>query len=71
MQCTMFTPGAEAFSSAHYGAGASSQPILLDDVNCNGDETRLVDCDHRGLNTHNCGHSEDASVRCQQPPGEF
>ena len=63
--------GAEAFGNARYGAGLVSQPILLDDVSCAGEERRLVDCDHRGLNTHNCGHQEDASVRCLQPPGKF
>ena len=62
--------GAEAYGSARYGAGSLSQPILLDDVNCNGDETRLLDCDHRGLGSHNCRHTEDASVKCMQPPGE-
>ena len=38
--------------------------IVLDDLRCVGNEFRLVDCRHNGLGNHNCGHSEDAGVRC-------
>ena len=39
--------------------------IWLDNVQCVGTETRLIDCPHLPLGTHNCGHIEDAGVRCQ------
>ena len=39
-------------------------PIVLDDLLCTGDESRLVDCPHRGLGVHNCDHSKDVGVRC-------
>ena len=42
----------------------SSQPIHLDDVNCNGTETSLLNCSHQGIGRHNCVHSEDAGVIC-------
>ena len=60
-----FPSGAIAYSEARFGQG--SLPILLDDVMCTGNESTLLSCSHRGIGRHNCGHSEDAGVRC---PGE-
>lgn len=58
-------PGAkEVKSMAYYGKG--SGPILLDDVNCAGDELNLFECGHRGRNKHNCQHREDAGVVCKK-----
>ena len=51
---------AVAFSGAFFGQG--SGPIHMDDVSCNGSETTLLQCSHTTL--HNCGHHEDAGVRC-------
>ena len=39
-------------------------PILLDDLQCNGDERSLLECSHRGVGVHNCDHSEDVGVIC-------
>ena len=38
--------------------------IWLDDVQCRGNETRLIDCPARPLGSHSCSHYEDAGVRC-------
>ncbi|CAI8037192.1 Deleted in malignant brain tumors 1 protein [Geodia barretti] len=54
------TIGASALSGAFYGAGSGS--IFMDDVACTGTEARLPSCTH--ITNHNCGHGEDASVRC-------
>ncbi|XP_056452107.1 deleted in malignant brain tumors 1 protein-like [Gadus chalcogrammus] len=56
--------------SAPRGAtfGPGQGPIGLDDVNCNGNESDLTQCGHRGLWTHNCGHQQDAGVVCEAGP---
>ena len=52
-----------AHQSAHFGQGSGQ--ILLDDLQCTGREASLLECSHRGINVHDCGHSEDASVTCE------
>ncbi|XP_056452129.1 deleted in malignant brain tumors 1 protein-like [Gadus chalcogrammus] len=56
--------------SAPHGArfGRGQGPIGLDDVNCNGHESELTQCGHRGLWTHDCGHQEDVGVVCLAGP---
>ena len=45
--------------------------IVLDDLRCTGRESRLVDCLRGGpLGRHDCGHSDDAGVRCLLPIGK-
>ena len=38
--------------------------IWLDNVQCVGTETRLVDCPANPIGSHNCIHVEDAGVTC-------
>ena len=55
--------GSQAFQSARFGVGTGS--IWLDDVNCDGNETSLINCPtYSAIGDHNCGHYEDAGVRC-------
>ncbi|XP_064617048.1 deleted in malignant brain tumors 1 protein-like [Liolophura sinensis] len=49
---------------SHRLAGPSI-PIWLDDVECTGNETSLVDCVHKPWLTANCDHREDVSIRCE------
>ena len=57
-----------AYGNARYGQGTG--PILLDRLSCFGSESSLYSCSHTGLGSHNCDHSEDASVRCDSIAGE-
>ena len=52
-----------AFSNAHFGAGTG--PIYLDNVDCSGSESNLIDCQHSPSVYCRYGHNEDAGVRCQ------
>ncbi|WAR30551.1 DMBT1-like protein [Mya arenaria] len=49
-----------ASSSTQFGQG--SGPILLDDLNCLGTESNLLQCDNKGWGINNCQHSEDVAA---------
>ena len=39
--------------------------IILDEVQCRGDETSLIECQHAGIGRHNCRRSDAAGVVCR------
>lgn len=53
----------KASKAAEFGEG-SHLKILLDDVQCQGTEATLLDCQHAGVGSSNCAHYEDAGVIC-------
>lgn len=53
--------GSTAHPLAAFGTG-TGVPIVLDDVRCAGNESRLQQC--VSTRTHNCVHLEDAGVTC-------
>ena len=57
-----FSGALSALCCAAYGQGLD--PTWLDDVNCAGGESSLLDCPHTGWGIENCSHGEDASVVC-------
>ena len=44
--------------------GDGTGDILLDDVQCRGNETSLADCEHADWGDHDCEHDQDAAVAC-------
>ena len=62
------------YRTAYFGPGTEEQEIVLDDLFCTGNESRLLECpsNHPGPGIHNCRHSEDVSLRClkvgESPP---
>ncbi|KAL9964706.1 hypothetical protein ACROYT_G028382 [Oculina patagonica] len=60
-------PGAvSAEVEARFGAGNSSQKILLDDLWCSGYEASIASCSFRRWGSSDCGHDEDAGVVCEK-----
>ncbi|CAC5401410.1 unnamed protein product [Mytilus coruscus] len=55
--------GSISYSSGYFGKGNGD--ILLDELNCIGTETNILDCQSSGLYHHDCEHKEDAGVACQ------
>lgn len=44
--------------------GRGTGPIHIDAVECQGNETSIVQCNHSGWGSHNCDHNQDISVNC-------
>ena len=42
----------------------SEGPIWLDDVRCNGTETNIAECSHKGWGVHNCQHRDAIAISC-------
>merc|ERR1719163_919494 len=62
-----YSHAAEAIQS--FGGGSGQ--IWYDNVGCTGDESSFADCDHAGWGQHNCGHHEDAGVRCVDANADY
>ena len=64
--CRQLGLGTTGTATLGFSPNASpTVPIWLDNVNCNGLETSLIDCQHNGVGTHDCDHRKDAGVICE------
>lgn len=61
-----FPRATRALHKAAFGQG--SGPVLLDELECTGDEDSLADCKSMGWRQSNCKHEEDAGVICANRP---
>ena len=64
-----FNGASSAPADAVFGQGTG--PIWLDDVNCEGNETSITQCNHGGWGVHNCGYGKNAGVVCRQLKGQL
>ena len=55
---------ARLYGSSTQGTG----PIILYNMQCTGEERRLLECPGSALDVNSCSHAEDAGVTCL--PGE-
>ena len=66
-QLTIIIIGAQGAIFSQFGQGIG--PIHLDNVQCTGTESSLLQCTYSPI--HNCGHIEDAGVICLNTSGQL
>ena len=62
-QNEILSTDAEAYGRAYFGEGDGD--IFIENVQCNGSESSIIDCPTSQFGVPDCSHSEDAGVRCE------
>ena len=57
-----FYSSVRVYGSDYYGTGTG--PIWLSRLSCFGNESSLLECDQLSVQTKNCTHLDDATIRC-------
>ena len=57
-------PTGHVLTAHSYRRDILNQPVWLDEVGCDGTETRLADCPHDGWGVRDCGRFEQAAISC-------
>uniref|UniRef100_A0A3B5B0I1 SRCR domain-containing protein n=1 Tax=Stegastes partitus TaxID=144197 RepID=A0A3B5B0I1_9TELE len=63
--CQQLECGMAAAMGTSSSFGQGTGPIMLDNVDCRGNETNLSQCRSQGWGIHNCYHYEDVGVTCK------
>ena len=53
-----------AWSRSHFGHGNNETAIIVDNLDCNGNEQNFMECQYNNWTVHNCGSDEWAGVTC-------
>ena len=56
-----------AARSEGFYIGQGSGIVWLDELNCTGTESSIVNCSHGGWGSNDCYHSSNAGARCAAP----
>ena len=60
------TAGAAVVFATAFTKLAGQVPIFLDELNCEGHESMLLECDRFSLiGLHSCDHTQDVGIICQ------
>ena len=49
-----------------FGYGSSSVPVIMDDLQCRGEETDIAACHFRGWGISNFDYSEAVAIACRK-----